>query len=605
MKRCLIILFSVVVALQVANAQTWSTVNFYPLDHLIEGKNAAKTELEKTRWLALLSMKYHVLDEKTKADSCMKERKNLALNSRDRVVMTEYYTWEIINPGQLDSGKNNGLTLYKELIEFGERENVPVAKVVGNGYLGWRLAGEGEMEQAYSSLNNMLSAALESGEDSLIAEAYSFYTNVFYLKNNYLQAYKYQLKALDVAEKMNNGFLLWEYNIWLSDIYRKFKDKEKSMDYRMKLLEFARETKEPYDDLAAITNIGIGFLLNSDFAMAEQYHMRCLQMADSLKLEQPLKQWMENGYLSQLFFGDNKNESLGLAYLQKEPQRWANYYNSRGPGLKNYLMYLYHWNHKNLDSAEYYLKNGYAVDYNKTSDVRKGLWHARLGKFLKETGKLRESIDEWKKALAFSERLADLEGQKETVYQVYDLSKKTGNNTDALFYHEKYKMLSDSLESINNRNDLTLAELVNEQRAFETAKLEETENTRKRHQLQYMAITVGVITFFIFSMMLGFFRVSERSLRILGFLAFIFVFEFIIMLADKQIHNWAHGEPLKIFLIKIGLVAILLPLHQFIEKKVIHFLVSRKLMRMRDGRFWRMLFGDEEPETSAGKTTIP
>ena len=605
MKRCLIISLSVLIALQVANAQHWSTVNFYPLDHLIEEKNAAKTELGKIRWLALLSMKYNVLGEKAKADSCIKERKDIALNSRDRVVMTEYYTWEIINPSQLDRGKKSSIELCKELIEFGERENVPVAKVVGNGYLGWTKAEEGKMEEAYSSLNNMLSAALESGEDSLIAEAYSFYTNMFYKKNNYLQAYKYQLKALDVAEKMNNGFLLWEYNIWLSDIYRKFGDKEKSMDYRMKLLEFARKTKEPYDDLAAVTNIGIGFLLNSDFVMAEQYHMRCLKMADSLKLERPFKHWMEHGYISQLLFGDNKNESLGLEYLQKEPQRWTNYYNSRGPGLKSYLMYLHHQNHKNPDSASYYLKKGYEIDYAKSNDGRKGFWHARLGRFLKETGKLRESIDEWKKALAFNEKVANLEAQKEAVYQVYDLSKKTGNNSDALLYHEKYKALSDSLESINNKNDLTLAELVNEQRTFETAKIEETENTRKRDQLQYMAITVGVITFFVFSMMLGFFRVSERSLRILGFLAFIFVFEFIIMLADKQIHNWAHGAPLKIFLIKIGLVAFLLPLHQFIEKKVIHFLVSRKLMRMRDRRFWRMLFGDDAPQASAGKTTIP
>lgn len=327
MKRCLIFLLSGLTMLQVANAQNWSTVYFYPLDHLIKGKNAAKTDLEKIRWLGLLNLKYDVLGEKTKADSCLKERKDIALNSRDRVVMTEHYTWEIINSsGVSDSGKQRKYALCHELIEIGQRENVPVAIVVGNGYLGWGLAGEGKMEQAYGHLNNMLNAALESGDDSLIAEAYSFYTNTYFLKNNYLQAYKYQLKALDIAEKMNNDYLLWEYNSWLSNIYRKFKDKEKSMDYKMKLLDFAKKTEEPYDDLAAIKSIGLGFL------------------------------------------------------------------------------------------------------------------------------------------------------------------------------------------------------------------------------------------------------------------------------------NWTHGEPLKIFLIKIGLVALLLPLHQFIERRVIHFLVSRKLMRLRDGRFWRMLFGDAELEAKVEKT---
>jgi len=73
------------------------------------------------------------------------------------------------------------------------------------------------------------------------------------------------------------------------------------------------------------------------------------------------------------------------------------------------------------------------------------------------------------------------------------------------------------------------------------------------------------------------------------------------MIADKQIHDWTHGEPLYIFLIKIGLIAILLPLHLLIEKRVIYFLVSRKLLRLRDGRFWRLLFGDEDPMTQVEK----
>ena len=58
--------------------------------------------------------------------------------------------------------------------------------------------------------------------------------------------------------------------------------------------------------------------------------------------------------------------------------------------------------------------------------------------------------------------------------------------------------------------------------------------------------------------------------------AFILLFEFIILLADTWIHNFTHGEPWKVLAIKVALIAILLPLHHFLEERVIHYIVHRK-----------------------------
>lgn len=68
----------------------------------------------------------------------------------------------------------------------------------------------------------------------------------------------------------------------------------------------------------------------------------------------------------------------------------------------------------------------------------------------------------------------------------------------------------------------------------------------------------------------------------LGFFSFIFLFEFIILLADNSIHHWTHGEPWKILLIKIFLIAFLLPFHHWIEKRVVDYLLNHRLINFSD-----------------------
>ena len=53
------------------------------------------------------------------------------------------------------------------------------------------------------------------------------------------------------------------------------------------------------------------------------------------------------------------------------------------------------------------------------------------------------------------------------------------------------------------------------------------------------------------------------------------------MLIDSWLHNIAHGEPLKIWLMKIVLIALLVPFQHFLEHGMIKFIESRKLHELR------------------------
>ena len=119
-------------------------------------------------------------------------------------------------------------------------------------------------------------------------------------------------------------------------------------------------------------------------------------------------------------------------------------------------------------------------------------------------------------------------------------------------------------------------EIENANKRAERLAKEEEEATIKRHNWQYMGIMIAIFTLFSLLIVFGVLSVPIRWVRALGFISFIFLFEFITLLADTWIHHVTHGEPWKVLGIKVILIAGLLPLHHWLEHKAIHFITTRK-----------------------------
>jgi hypothetical protein len=51
-------------------------------------------------------------------------------------------------------------------------------------------------------------------------------------------------------------------------------------------------------------------------------------------------------------------------------------------------------------------------------------------------------------------------------------------------------------------------------------------------------------------------------------------------LFDNAIHEITHGEPWKVLSIKIVLIGMLLPLHHYVEHKVVNNLLKRKKVKL-------------------------
>jgi hypothetical protein len=140
------------------------------------------------------------------------------------------------------------------------------------------------------------------------------------------------------------------------------------------------------------------------------------------------------------------------------------------------------------------------------------------------------------------------------------------------------RALTDSINNMSKKDQLVILEIDHESRQREIVLQQEEQQRIRRHSIQYTAMTIGVVVVFFILVMLGSFRVPEWVIKALGFFSFVFLFEFIIMIADHKIYAITAGEPWKILLIKIILIGILLPFHHWLEDKVIEYLLNHKLI---------------------------
>jgi tetratricopeptide (TPR) repeat protein len=274
----------------------------------------------------------------------------------------------------------------------------------------------------------------------------------------------------------------------------------------------------------------------------------------------------------------NKQSEKALQYF-KEKKELTDFMKTAGVDhVIDYAYGIVYTQMNRLDSAEYYFKKSQQRFETISNKANQYYFYVNLGELYRKKNDPKKALDYTLKAKAIAENRADIallqnvSADLDTIYQMM------GDYRNAHAYNKKYHHYKDSLEELSTEKDLLRLEVDNENKRKEREMTAAAEAKRERHNIQYMGITAGIAGVFIVLVMLGAFSVSKATIRIMGFFAFIFLFEFIILLADHAIHDATHGEPWKILAIKIILISILLPLHHFLEKKVIHFLTERKLM---------------------------
>lgn len=452
-----------------------------------------------------------------------------------------------------------------------------------------------EMEKSLNYTTQAFAIASAIKNDSLQVSCYVTYGDVYGRKKERLLSLRNYLQGLRIAEETKHHNSLRSCYSSLSGFYAGIKEYDKAIDFAQKAfdeLPFITAENKNYLRVVDLNGLGHLYRQKKNFEMAVHYFEESIQLADSLNYH-PLKMPGYSGLLNQYLESNQPQKALEFFNTRTDLKQFIN---NMGFGhvVDGGYGVIYTNLHKPDSALAYFAKaaKGYET---KTTPATRLIFYTQYGDAYKEKGNLSKAISYYRHANLLADTINNLEWQQETAQELDSLYAMTGNFEQARHYGNLYHLYKDSLQKLGEQKDLMQAEIADEQQRQERIRKEELAALEHKHTVQYTGISIAIGLIFILLVAMGIFRVSETTIKVMGFFSFILFFEFIILLADTKIHHWTHGEPLPILGIKIVLIAMLLPLHHWLEHKVVSYLASRRLIIPSGRSIWHSFVQQKKP----------
>ena len=412
-------------------------------------------------------------------------------------------------------------------------------------------------------------------------------------KNQKIEAFRNYITASNLAEKDNDREVLKLCYERLSSFYNFNKLYNKATKY--KLMERDLVTgKHPVDSVALMWieyDLQAIDINSNNNQLNEKNMLEVLYFAGRHQ-HQRLMNYEIALYRTHLIEA-NKISLLKDLYYHKFPHEWEEM-KKMNPGMFYRLKAFFCEEEHQRDSAGFYFARAETVLSSDPNMILQSKFFNRYGQFLLRQGNKEKALLKFARSYQTAEKASYFEYMLIASGQLESLYGATGDYKNAYVYSVLNKSLSDSVNNLSKQDQILVMEIDHETRQRERIAEHDRQETLRRHYLQYSAITIGILSAFVLLIMLGSLKVPEWIIRMLGFFSFIFLFEFIILLADHKIHEMTEGEPWKVLLIKIFLIAILLPLHHGIEKMVITYLLNHKLLDLARFSLLRRLRGKKK-----------
>ena len=387
----------------------------------------------------------------------------------------------------------------------------------------YRQSGQPDSLQ-YAS-EQMLKIASGANQDSLFAKAYLQIGSYFSIISDYKQALEYEFKSLSFAEKAKNVYDIWLATKEAGVTFKQLKNYSESLRYLKKAEIILKgipliSTDASNRTYTHIAEVFLG-LAQPDSAL------RYIQLAN----ESTLKEKDAYGYARVLYIFATVYKAKGDTDLAESYYKKCiafsdaeNIYAPYVTAKTDYGQYLY-------DTKQYNLSKAYALNgFNKATDAKN-----KLG-----------MID----AAALLRKVYYAIGQKDSSY----------------FYADVKDAYTDSVFNEQQRNqiqNLAFSEQIKEKEA--QAKLSEEAQQRKEN-IQYALITLGIITFIIFFLLLSrSFITNTKLIEFFGVMALLVVFEFLNLLLHPFLERITHHSPVLMLLALVCIAALLVPLHHKVE----------------------------------------
>lgn len=427
----------------------------------------------------------------------------------------------------------------------------------------------GKLTEAIKFHEESVNYAMLANNDSVKIVTEMSYANSLLSKDENLAAFKKFMVALNLAETINEKKLTITIYERIAFFYSKINQIEKSKDYYVKAINQAKALNDSTNEIYNYQNLILLYAQNKEFTIAKEY-LKLLQK--KVGNNQTFRQLAINAELRIVYYEDEKNLP---EFFRKNTELFANFkkygMQSEYDRIKG-ILFSYEGK---MDSALYYFKLA-KVETNPNDFNAVMNWNASYAIYLEKNKKYSEAATYLELNIPYAKQIQSLTAQKEMYTTLDSMYIKAGDKQKEVANKLLLFSVKDSLDKQQKANDLLTVEIDMENKRNERDRIANEEKITKRNNLQYLGISAAIISLFIGLIALGKLKVKPWFIRSLGFISFILLFEFIILLIDHQLHEFTHGEPLPILLIKIVIIAFLLPLHHWLEHKVIHYLLRHE-----------------------------
>lgn len=544
------------------------------IDSLTRIIKKAKTDAERVYAMNDLANYYYKNKSYKQGDSIISRQLLLAeLSNDNKLILKTYFDnlFTSISPWSTKENFQATIKFIENGINFARSINEHDYVAIGYTRMAGLLRKKGDGAKAVEIATLALTDVHNVDNDSLKALVYIELGECYLQKGEAVAACKNYNTAYDLAVRSRRPYLQSDIDHKLADLYYSLGDLPDAKEHLLKSVKLNKMSKygegliRDYTELARVTD-------------NPEYIKMVFKLADSLKVQNKIIR--AKNILLAIYMTIEKDSEKAIAYLNSEPDLVA-FFNK--DGIENYhfqIGEIYRYAN-NPDSALHYFKLAEpAIVANFDKSISKYI-------FLEMAACYRMKNDR-DNAILYYEKMLEYCRSSDLYYTSVisdSLSILYGTSSDFEKAYN-YKVLAtkskDSLQALSKESDIALLGVTREKAEHEEQLRQHAEQLANKRDLQYMAITIAISVIFIFFLVIGMFPVSKVFIKVFGYFSFISLFEFIVLVLDNTIlHDITHGEPLKLWLIKIGLIALLVPVQHGLEHRLIHFLESRKLLEAR------------------------
>jgi tetratricopeptide (TPR) repeat protein len=542
---------------------------------LIQKVNKAQSDSQMVSTLGALAEFYSVYRLDKKADSIyQKQLLTAQLSLNKNLVVATLFDNSITNISNWTTAETfdrilaflqKGLEYSKET---GRKDYEALAYIKKSTILRKR----GKPDEALHQATMAFSTLPIRGIDSLKAILFLELGDIFLAKGEPVNAFKNYNNAYDIAYDISNTRLQSEIYHHFAQLYQTLDQTPLSEAQLFKSVELNEKNNNDlgllldYIDLARLTD-------------KKEYFDKAIDLANQLGIER--YRLLTRRLLFAYYMAVEKNPVTALNYLNNNPDLKQSYINS---GLPNYYfnigsVYFYS---NNPDSAIKYF-NLAESDLQKTLDINSRVTiYKEMADCYSRLGETVKAIAYFEKAKELGSGLNDLKTDTMITHSLSELYAQAGNFKKAFEYSRQYDRDKNELQQLADQRQVVLLEVDHENSNREKEMRELANKKLREKNLQYMGITIFLAAVFTLLILIGMFPVSTFTIKVLSYFSLICLFELIVVFLEDYMHRVTYGEPLNIWIFKVVLIAILVPIQHFVEHALIRFMESRKLIQLRN-----------------------